>query len=278
MIDQKIISQAEGRIKLAIEEQSKELARNIEIRKGQMNARGLLMSSNMVQAVVDECVKTIQKRAEIVWSTLHRALTTVGVDYDDAMEKQLNDASAQYFPDPMADIEAHINEITKLMGMPNLAGNVAPQVSAARSSALRLINSEIELFVLALKKESASAVPYAPQIHISNSTIGAFQAGHNSTATITQQVQNAGNEGLLRALEIIEKELHKIDSIPGHDKAEITALVADGKAELVKPSPMLAKLKAYLPVVAESLKVVGDLKPAYETLKSAAQAIGLELP
>jgi hypothetical protein len=278
VIDPKIIAFATNRIKLEIEEQDKRVTKNIETLKATMASRGMLNSGNMIAAVQDECAKAVYERADIVWQVLHRAITTAGVEYEKDLEQQLQTAATQYFPEHMNGLKYRVHEVAKLIGMGDLVNRIPDKVLEARSAALQRICSEIELFALALKKAPTDNAPYAPQINISHSSIGAFQAGHQAVAHVTQQIRNEDREGLIRALDMIERELGKVGDIPSHDKSEIIEMVNEGKGELAKEKPNLSKVKAYLPTISDALKVVGELKPAYETLKSAARVVGIDLP
>jgi hypothetical protein len=117
-----------------------------------------------------------------------------------------------------------------------------------------------------------------PQVNIINSTVGAVQTGHQSTANVQQQINAEGRDALLKTLDVIAEQLGKSNELPARNKAEVVELVSDTKNELNKPEPNVTKVSAYLAAIGGTLGAIANLKPAYDALKAAAALIGVSLP
>lgn len=267
-----ILDFARERILLEIDKDEKRLQSDIEGIRRRHAAHG----SNCLMEIQGACADAARERIKSAWGVLHRGITTVGVDYDEGIEAQLNATMEVFFPEQMTSLIDRITEAAKGMGSPDLAPRLWAEIGNARSAALAEVASEIRLFLLTLKKRPA-AIPYSPQFNFHNSTIGSVQTGDKSVANVQFQTGVAEAE-LIKALDIVSQSLERIGDIPGCDRAEIIELVTEGKTELAKERPNKTKLATYLPAISQALSIVSDLKPAYEGLKTAAKALGYQLP
>ena len=83
MIDQEIIKIANDRIRIEIGEQNNNLLRKIDGIKAEMAGRNALRSSATVARVSDLCIETVKNRAQLIWQTLFRFITTTGISYSE---------------------------------------------------------------------------------------------------------------------------------------------------------------------------------------------------
>jgi len=278
VIDPKILEVAHAQIALEIGEQDKRLSQTIEASVAAFSARGMVRSGNMIHEVQSKCVEAVHERANIVWQILHRAVTTLGVAYHDELEHELVSAVDRYFPDHMDGLKYRIAETARRIGMADVVSRMPDEVLTARRVALGRLSSEIKLFVMALQKTRNPQPAYTPQVNIINSTIGAVQTGHQSSANVQQQINSESREALIKALDMIAEQLGKNDELPARNKAEVVELVADTKNELGKAEPNITKVSGYLAAIGGTLGAIANLKPAYDTLKAAAGLVGILLP
>ena len=271
-----ILEFANKRTRLEIAEDDKHLQVEMAKIRAEHNQRGMLHSGNFIMAIQNTCANATRKRITAAWGVLHRAITTVGIEYDPALEAQLRAAMESYFPEHMNGLQYHVIEAANVMGSPDIISRIPDEIGPARRAALAEVFSEIELFVLTLKKRPV-VLPYSPQFNFHNSTIGALQTGDQSVANVQFQT-GVASEDLIKALDIVLQSLNGIGYIPGQNKAEIIELVAEGKSELAKEKPNQTKLASYLGTIGQTLSIVANLKPAYEGLKTAANACGFHLP
>lgn len=169
MISPEIISFARNRIDLQIVEQDKQLDFDIERIKREMASRQMLHSGNMIAAVQDECVRAVNERAKVVWETLHRGITSVEIEYAEDLQQQLRAFVDPYFPEHMNGLRYRVIEAAKLAGLPDVVNRTPDEVGNTRRTALAEIHSEIDLFVMTLKKSVVAPmkplIPMTDYVH-----------------------------------------------------------------------------------------------------------------
>ena len=79
MINKKILQIAKTRIDLEISEQDKQLDAVIEGIKRMMASKGMSGSGNLIIAIQNECVKAVNRRAEIVLEFLCKSTQSAGL-------------------------------------------------------------------------------------------------------------------------------------------------------------------------------------------------------
>lgn len=277
MLDIEIINLANRQIQLDIDRQVESLKIEIGRIGADASRRGVYLSSMHFQLVEKACANAVIARGEFVWNILFRCINTVGVSYDADIEQQLKTAVNIHFPEHMNDLKHYVEEIAKKIGMLNTS-SLPNEIEKARLASLNKIYTEIELFLLKLKKTPSEAPYNPPQINIHNSNIGALQTGSGSTANVSQQIDTHAVQEIIKALTLLQKELPSIEALPQNDKSEIIELVDDGIIELKKEKPNFSKVKSFISSIGAAIGVTADLKPAYDTLKVAAAMIGLNLP
>jgi len=277
MLDEQVLKIAQDRIQLEINEQYENLLQEVARIKAEMGARNMLHSSVVVNRVADLCVVAIKIRAQLVWQTLFRFLSTAGLSYYDNLAGDLKVVVARHLP--MGTLNDLVRETAQLIRGTDLFMQFQPQLDSARRAALAKIGTEIDLFVHSLKKkvkmkkkEAASTVfnIYSP--------VGAIQTGDSSIANVTQSIDTQVREQLIKVLEEIGVELSRLDVTMPHPKGEIIELVDEGREELKRPNPNITKLRSMLSTVGISIQTVASMKPAYETLKQALTFLGISLP
>ena len=110
------------------------------------------------------------------------------------------------------------------------------------------------------------------------SPIGAFQTGAGSSANVVQHIGTQERETLLQALVVVKDALSKLPETAGISKAEIVEMVEDAHAEIQKSAPNRIKMTSILTTVGETIRVVGSMNSAYQSLKTALLPHGITLP
>lgn len=150
MADEEIKKIAHDRIRLEIGEQNNNLCIEIDRIKAEMSAKGLLRSGAIIKRVTDLCAETTKNRAQLVWQTLFRFITTTGISYSEDLPEELKGIVAQYLPEKLDDLRGQIKKITEIAGSPNLFERMEQELDKARTRALAKVGTEIDLFVHAL--------------------------------------------------------------------------------------------------------------------------------
>lgn len=165
MIKPETLQIAKTQIDLEIAEQNRQLDSTIDGIKRVMASKGMLKSGNLIVAVEDECVRVVKRRAEIVSQILHKSIQAVAVEYEDGLAQQLKEFVEPYFPEHMNGLRSRVLIAAKEAGLPDGAINSKPdEVFNARRAMLTKIKSEIDLFVLSLKKDSEAKTPSRVQM------------------------------------------------------------------------------------------------------------------
>jgi len=280
MIEKEIIEIANDRIRIEIGEQNNKLSREIDRIKSEMAARGMFHSSVMITRVSDLCIETVKNRAQLIWQTLFRFITTTGISYSEELSEELKSLVANNLPEKLGDLRGHINNTAKLARSPNLEVKLDHGLDRARNQALAKVGTEIDLFVHSLRKKAAAnnKNESSPMVFNIYSPVGSIQTGDNSIANITQNIDTEVREQIRKALEEISLTLNQSELEITFPREELIEVVQETKDELQKEKPNITRLRSLLTTVGTSIQVVSSLKPAYETLKQTLTYFGISLP
>lgn len=279
MIDQEIVKIAHDRIRIEIGEQNNRLCTEIERIKAEMIGRGVLRSGMTIKRVTDLCIKTVKGRAQLVWQTLFRFITTTGISYTEELSKELKGLVAQHLPQKLDDLRGYIRQTAKLMGSANLHERFEQELDNARNQALEKVGTEIDLFVHSLRKKvEAEASESSSTVFNIYSPVGSIQTGHNSIANVTQNLDAETKDQIRKALEEINFMLKQSDVKTPSPKGELIEVVQESQKELQKEKPNVTRLRSLLTTVGTSIQVVSSLGAAYGTLKQALTFLGISLP
>jgi len=80
------------------------------------------------------------------------------------------------------------------------------------------------------------------------------------------------------ALQLVLAQLDKSESNSIGNRADLRELIVETKAEAEKTECNNLKLGSSLRTIAETMKFVGSLRPAYEVLKPLLSYFGIHLP
>jgi len=271
VLDQEALKVANDRIVIEIGEQNRRVSEEISKYKAQMAGRGVLRSGAAVVGIRTLCADAIKNRALLVWQILHRSITTAGISYSSDLGEELKEVMASHMPVTLGDIKGCFKEnIEMLTPEGPLRDKSMDELDRSRIEALEKVHTEIDLFILSLKrraemsdKESAGTV-----INVYSPT-GAIQTGPHSIAYVSQTIDSEVREKVLHALEEVQAFINDVEDLPEYPKNEILDLVLDGKLEVQEDKPNLTKLRSLLSTVGTSIQMMASAKPAYELLKGA---------
>lgn len=102
------------------------------------------------------------------------------------------------------------------------------------------------------------------------------QAGlHGSTGAII--LDRGSAEALSKALDLVRDGLAGVPDGAGVVKGDVLEMVEEAKQEIAKATPNKSKIATLAKGVAESVRTVAALKPAYESLKGALAYLGISI-
>lgn len=279
MIDQEISKIANDRIRIEIEEQNKSLRTEIDRYKRELAARGTLRSSTTITLVAGLCEDAIKNRAQLIWQTLFRFITTAGISYSAEVADELKSMVAHHLPEKLGDLREFIKEASKIARSSNLGDRFIDNLNICRKKALAKVGTEIDLFVHSLKKKAESIKGEASSaIFNIYSPVGSIQTGDKSIANITQNIDTEVKVQIQKALEEIISKLNESEVDTPLPKNELIEVAQESQVEIQKEKPNVTRLRSLLSTIGTSVQVVSSLKPAYNTLKQALAFMGISLP
>ncbi len=275
MIDPTVLKIADDRIHLELDGDRTRISREIEAVLVRAAARG--MGGNVVGETARICAKAAEERADLAWRIMYRTVTSANVGYSDALESDLKTAVAAHLQ--VDGLKAEVSEIARRVGStnPQMVAGVTSDVDTAANRGLRRTFNEIELFVASLKTPASAAAPSVGHTINVYAPVGAIQTGAGANASIVQNFDAETKIRLDQALERLEREVHAAREEIAQG-TEIAELVKDVRAEIAKHEPNKSKLRSLLSTTGNAVRTVGSLQPAYQAVKAAFAAIGIDLP
>ena len=276
MLDNKITDLVDRMTRVQFNERQGQLQRDIALAQSQMVARGLGRSGAIVQRVYELCSRDVEIRTLLIWQTLVRVLSQVGVRYSDDLAADLKQEIRKYLSSILEHPNDCLQKIVQQIGI-----GMATSLSDVREQALMKVDAEIDLFVLSLLRQTEARegkTESSGQIFNFYSPIGAIQTGPSATANVVMNLSHLDREALREALERVKEGLSIVEDLPGHPKEEVLDLVEEAKTEVGKPRPNGMRLGSVLMAVGTAIQTVGSLQPAYQALKAALLPLGIPLP
>ena len=277
MLDKDVVRIAEERLLLEIEEQTHNLNQEINREERAASAKGSLLSGAHFNGIKNLCVLTINNRAHLIWQTLFRFLTTAGLCYYETLAEELKALVAKHLPENL--FKNILDQKAQKYGKPDSSMRYAPELDVARKAALAKVGTEIDLFVLSLKKKTeVKEKDNSSTVFNIYSPVGAIQTGDSSIANVTQNIDTEVKEQLKKILEEIYLRLSQEDISLPYSKGDVIEIVQESQQELKKQSPNITKLRVMLSSVGTAIQTVASMKTSYEALKWALTFLGISLP
>ena len=276
MLDNKVSDLVDRMTRVQFNERQGQLQHDIALAQSQMAARGLGRSGAIVQRVYELCSRDVEIRTLLIWQTLVRVLSQVGVRYLDDLARDLKQEIRKYLSSILDYPNDCLQKIVQQIGI-----GMATSLSDVREQAFMKVDAEIDLFVLSLLRQTEARegkTESSGQIFNFYSPIGAIQTGPSATANVVMNLSHLDREALREALERVKEGLSIVEDLPGHPKEEVLDLVEEAKTEVGKPRPNGMRLGSVLMAVGTAIQTVGSLQPAYQALKAALLPLGIPLP
>jgi len=267
MLDEKIVELACRRTQLEIKEQWEHLRNELNTIKTKMAVQGALGSGATLVRITDMCAHAINNRAHLIWHTLHRFITSTGIQYSDELSSELKALIAHELPEDLSDFKGYIKNTIKILNAPKTAEKLLDQLDSARDHSLNKMGTEIDLFVQSLKKKSElSETDVESQIFNMYSPTGPVQ-------TIGAEL----GRQLINALDAIKSDINQLQDLPEYPKSEMIEIIRDCCIELEKDTPNIMRLRSLLTTVGTSIQSNHSLKPGYEVLRQELTYLGISL-
>lgn len=281
MLDPKIVERARTIIHAAWPEEQRAFRDKLLEIISEMHKRGVLQSSMTLNAATQAAVNELHARANRNWGTLMRVHQLLGAPLTETLSSDLKH-HAKIFIDEDAqtlrgDMMTSLGDWPTRLGV--ASGSDPYSLHNISTEVINKINAEIDLYVDA-HSVRVKSIPQSGQQTVLNISgpVGAVQAGSASVAHITQNLAPKDTEELLRVLELLRGNLSIASDVDDSTKKEMLTLIDDSISELKKEHPVLARVRAYLSDVANTVQIFASAQPAYQALKAALVPLGIVLP
>jgi hypothetical protein len=125
--------------------------------------------------------------------------------------------------------------------------------------------------------DQVGGVPMEDRQHITiHQTFGIIQTGPGSVATFNN-VSPEQRTALVEALAATEAALGSVER-PSLEHTQAAELVREAQAELLQSNPNMLRVRGVLFGIATTVQTLGSAAAAYQLLRAAAAAVGMQLP
>jgi len=267
MLDEKIVELARRRTQLEIKEQWEHLRNELNTIKTKMAVQGALGSGATLVRITDLCAHAVNHRGHLIWHTLHRFITTTGIQYSEELASELKALVAHELPEDLPDFKDYIKNTIKILNAPKTAEKLLDQLDRARDHSLNKVGTEIDLFEQSLKKKSElSETGVESQIFNMYSPAGPIQT---IDADLIRQ--------LINALDAIKSDINQLQGLQENPKSEMVEIIRDCRIELENDTPNIMRLRSLLTTVGTSIQSNHSLKSGYEMLRQELTYLGISL-
>jgi hypothetical protein len=242
---------------------------------GKAAMAGMGHSSNLMVQLREDARNSLKSRAHYIFGQLLRCLAAHNV----ALDSKTVSAAASLIEKSIMEQSTSLEH--KLLKRPGYAsgglnGASGKLLADFNGEAPRLIDklkTELELAAAANRSVSKTG----PNITI-NGPVGLVQTGDGSHATVHQHIDAGVKQQVVSALDICLQELDKPENSSIGNLHDLKGLVIDTKTEAERPHSNNLKIASGLRSIAESIKFVGSLGPAYQVVKPLLSYFGVHLP
>lgn len=264
MLDERIIALAKKAATVQLEDRRLPFQAQVNRIKVKLHGYG-----HVYIEVAKAYQEELRARAEIAWRNLHRAHRSFGAPVNDTLSDDLLSAFRAELDLVYGELEQTFQ--AELARAPD---RLKLHIRGAYDQELLRHETEIEHYVIALR-ENAKVGAATPAVYYFYGNVGAFQTGAGATANVVQYISTENRESLTAALDFVKATLAKAQDLTEKDKGELIELADDAIAEVGKETPNTRRLFAGLQGLAATLQGIASAQPAWEALRAAAAAIGL---
>ncbi|NQY73591.1 MAG: hypothetical protein HRT90_02395 [Candidatus Margulisbacteria bacterium] len=261
---------------MEIKEQPKDIESEIQALHMKHSKMGALRSGDTLKEVIEICKSGVTKRLNLIWNTLHRNTTTIGINHSDSLENEINRFITQWSID---DIKKFISRETKFVKLGIPENMFVVRLDDHYQTELKRIRNEVSLFCLSLQEKEnnleKNATPTTVNIYQTN---GLVQTGDNAVATMHIEINPEQKQEFQKILTEIKNQIVSLRNQLSFDTKGVEELISESQNELLNPKPNFRKIKGFIIATGQLISTTASLKPAYTTLKNFLKPIGIDLP
>ena len=281
MIDAKVADAIRSRIGGRMLAQKRDEVRALQELNAELSMTSSFRASRALLVITALFEQHLVQRTEIIWDEATRTADLLIEPYA-GFAFDLNEHAQRWITSCAAELARDLG--AELLRHDGTNGLVTDQcvsrlvaIGAGRSE---FYASEAPLFVAKHNRDhEARQREKAGALHVHGNFYGAVQMGAGSVANVSVQIDQGARESMRAALDAIEAQLDRVDTVGGLPSAEVLRVVEDVRIETEQQTPNRLRLTSLLMGLAVTIQTAATMKPAYELLRVAsAAALNVHLP
>lgn len=208
-------------------------------------------------------------RAEIIWGIIQQCRRLFG-EPDEGLVADLRQQIHDHITAQVPLVLELAGRVTDLSRQRN---SIELPLVECRDQLIRKFSNKALLFVEELKHPPGNS-PGAPGVTIIG-PVGAVQTGSHAIAHV--HIDAAGSARLLKTLENLRSELPKAADMALDEREQGAELASDLIVAVRAPKPNASKLAGLLMGLSMLVQTVASLRPAWDAVRYAANAVGIPL-
>jgi hypothetical protein len=278
MLDEELKSIVKRKVALDIANQDHRIAVEVAGVRREANARGMLNSSMTVLGIEQVHVAAMRDRVSFIWAHLHRCIETAGIGFENGLGDELKSFVRLFVVDKPEDLGWQPDQDAVHLGLTNMELFSRDNVQKSRMAALEHVFTEIDLYLIAMKKAPPTAHYTQQVVNINGSNVANFQTGASASATVTQNIPGGEYVALKGAFDDLRTALLSSNaSVTMDSRNDAVDMIEESVRELGKAKPNWAKLAAFVDGIGSLLQgAVGlaeKVPAAFQSLKTAWEVI-----
>lgn len=223
-------------------------------------------------AEISECYTA--RRIDIIWQTIHRFLTTTGINFTSTLEEELKSLISSFsIEDTKNFFLGKANVLGSSIASETLLNKGSGGIETKYQHELEKIFTEVELFCMWLKAKSD---PQDASTIINNyGPVNSIQTGANSSSSNVINIDSSSKNEILNYLKQLSDDIQGNSYFEANKKHELLEVIDDSTLELNKQQFNSVKLGGFFNIIASSIQTVAALKPAYDTFKALLSKVGI---
>lgn len=234
--------------------------------------RGVLQSSMFVHACGEVCCNELTVRGHIVWNAVRRTYGSMVGRLDDQTLSDLHQQIAEYLHRESQRVASQGCERIKWDGT-RWHGTIKNAVSERCRELVATLSIEAQFYVDELRQTQEKQAAGDTPGMVFNAPVGAVQTGAFATAHIS--LSGAEADCFVAALEELKGSLADNGEIQNEQREQAQELADDLLIAVRADKPNPPRIGALFGGLAQTVRTVASLRPAWETVRDAAIAIGL---
>jgi hypothetical protein len=238
--------------------------------------RGVLHGGLHWSAVSEAVGEEVMARARAAWDVWGQIIRARGAALSDDLGRLAREEVMRAVEESSDDLRKILEAVHRTTGS---LGAAPARALAAHIDVVRsVVAADIDLEVLA----PASRPPHVGDVHstvhnVFHGSVAVVQTGAGSTASVTMS-SAPGLDAFAAQLERLVALLDASDELAADPAHQVREVARQAITESRKPSPNIIALRGLAFGLATAVQTLGALPAAYQLVKGAAAAVGVQLP